>query len=169
MARGKSLSSILVALAALILVPAGALACSCAPASREQMLADVTDIFVGKVTGGPLEIETSEPILSAADAPVSPTGPVKYEVDVDEVLKGSAEQAEEKVMVITPRDAAACGVAFTVGNEYLIFAQRVDEQLRTNICLNNVEGDKIAAAKAEVMQILDARDAGKAAATPGVP
>lgn len=114
----------------------------------------VTDVFIGKVVAAP-------PATPAAEA--SPGGPVvvglaggsrvEFTLEVIESLKGSARG---RVQVVTPKDEAACGFPFKVGETYLVFAkQKVGEtELFTDLCKGNASGDELPAQAEEVRRVV---------------
>lgn len=106
----------LAAVAALTLIAAApALACSCKPMSREQMMAQVPFVFEGKV-------------LRA----YSEGGETFTEFEVVRPLKGAVPT---RVEVASRRSPAACGVSFTPGERLTVGATFKEHQFHTNSCI----------------------------------
>jgi len=149
--RFLSLAVVLLCALTLLGGPASALACSCAPISRERMLPTVSDVFIGTV----VRLYEVPPSPKPEEmVPFSPELTVTYEIDVSDTLKG---KAKGRVRVVTGRDSASCGFPFVVGHRYLVFARHGMGVLRTSLCFSNVEGDGIEAAATEVRDALAAK------------
>lgn len=119
--RGRRIAAALVvavvAVAAVVTAARPASACSCmAPAPPETAAAEADAVFAGEVT------ELSERGRATHVARVA----------VTEVFTG---EVGEEVEVHTPPDSAACGYAFEVGREELVYAVLDDDgRLQTNLC-----------------------------------
>jgi hypothetical protein len=116
----RAAAAILIALAVAAAMVAGAppaSACSCmAPAPPETALAEADAVFAGEVTAVEGRASTSH----------------VARVAVTEVFTGDVG---EEVEVHTPPDAAACGYAFEVGRDELVYAVLDDAgRLQTNLC-----------------------------------
>lgn len=119
--RGRRLAAALVvavvAVAAVVTAARPASACSCmAPAPPETAAAEADAVFAGEVTG----IDRRGGAAHVA------------RLAVTEVFAG---EVHEEVEVHTPSDSAACGYAFQVGREELVYAVLDDDgRLQTNLC-----------------------------------
>jgi hypothetical protein len=88
-----------------IFLPSEVLACSCVkPLSVEEQMSHSDTVFVGRV----LEVEASKANTKA----------VRFEVS--EIWKG-AEEAQ--IIIYTGSGGGDCGISFTEGTEYLVYAQ----------------------------------------------
>jgi hypothetical protein len=107
--------TIVLIVAAAALAPAWpARACSCiAPGPPADELARSTAVFAGQATG-----------FQMGEATV-----VTFQVGT--VWKGPVEST---LLVQTARDSAACGYAFEIGREYLVYAGGSPEALEVNLC-----------------------------------
>ncbi|WP_313894375.1 hypothetical protein [Psychrobacillus sp.] len=104
--------------------PATSYACSCiAPPSAQEELASSSAVFTGKVIDM-LDVNKHNLTQSSAD-------PIAFLFEVDEAWKGVTQS---QVVVSTERDSASCGFPFTVNNEYLVYAQEIDGELKGTIC-----------------------------------
>lgn len=103
--------ALVAALAAVVLAPARAEACSCMQTSFEDARAGSAAIFEGRV-------ESVEPIDELR---------VRVTLHVTQAW-GGVER--ERVDVVTANNSAACGFAFEVGEHYLVYAGR-DEEAQT--------------------------------------
>lgn len=104
--------------AGLTTVAAGtAHACSCAPATEEQLLARADHVFQGRV------------LEKLVEAPQK----VRYRVAVAEERKGDVP---DEVGVVTYDNGAMCGIDLVVGKDYLIYANgdSSDGKVDSNLC-----------------------------------
>lgn len=92
-------------------------ACSCAPATEEQLQARADHIFQGRV------------LAKTTEAPQK----VRYQIQVTEERKGDVP---DDVGVVTYDNGGMCGVDLTVGKDYLIYAtgDATDGKVDTNLC-----------------------------------
>ncbi len=92
-------------------------ACSCAPATEEQLFERADHVFQGRV-------------LAKAD---EPERKVRYRVVVYKERKGDVPRY---VSVVTADNGAMCGVDLTVGKDYLVYAtgDASDKKVETNLC-----------------------------------
>jgi hypothetical protein len=112
-------------LLALLALPGGAWACSCAPApSAEAALQGAAAVFEARVISGP---------HGAPEGGQQPWfGQVTYELEVLRSWKGSPEP---RTAVSTGSQGAMCGRAFEVGGRYVIYASRSPEgALSDSLC-----------------------------------
>jgi hypothetical protein len=95
-------------------------ACSCVvPPPPREALAASDAVFLGKV------------IKTRRDAKGINEGNLFATFRVRQLWKGGLGQ---EVVIETPPNSAACGVAFQEGKEYLIYASMQDGSLRTHLC-----------------------------------
>lgn len=117
------LPSIVVGLGALLLGPAAALACSCAPPPEPSVALEASDVvFSGTVVG--------VPPAPAENAPQG-VGPVEYRFNVAQSWKGEPGM---EVRVLTNSSGAACGRKYTKGGTYLIYASMRDNAIHDSLC-----------------------------------
>jgi hypothetical protein len=111
-------------LAIMVASPSPALACSCAPAPPPDVaLGESAAVFAGKV------VETR---IAGSD----PFDDLIARIAVDEVWKGDVA---ETVDVSTAQDGATCGVWFSAGDRWLVYASaRDDGSLETYLCSRTV-------------------------------
>lgn len=100
-----------------------AYACSCASLRREQLLATSDLVFVGTV------LSARDPHAGAAS--LVGTDPLSWTFAVERLDKGPRSP---RIEVLSPRDPAACGVPFSVGQRYEVFAQRAGAGWQTGLC-----------------------------------
>jgi hypothetical protein len=126
----------LLALVALLFVmgPHPALACSCVPFTKAQVVENAAVIFTGVVTA-----ESRQFTFGLACGTISSADPVTYAFDVQTVYKGDVTRA---ATVTTAMSGASCGYEFVVGKRYTVFATSANGKLETNLCRGNV-GDAI--------------------------
>ncbi|RRR75111.1 MAG: hypothetical protein EI684_05510 [Candidatus Viridilinea halotolerans] len=111
---------IMALLAALLVLPRAALACTCGPElSPLEAHAQATLVFVGRV---------SAMIGNPADEGASQL--VTFEVQA--FWKG---EEQPQVTLLTPSASVNCGYVFERGSDYVVYANVVDNQLRTNSCM----------------------------------
>jgi hypothetical protein len=112
--------------------PHPALACSCVPFTKPQLVENATVIFTGVVTGGSrqLTIGLSCGTHSSVDA-------VTYAFDVQTVYKGDVVKTATVTTVVS---GVSCGYEFVVGKRYTVFATSSNGRLETNLCRGNAEG-----------------------------
>lgn len=104
--------------------PTTSYACSCmAPISVQEELTKNSAVFSGKVIDI-LDVNKNNKIQSSAD-------PIAFLFEVDEAWKGIDQT---QVIVYTERDSASCGYPFTINDEYMVYANEIEGQLKTNIC-----------------------------------
>lgn len=116
-------------------------ACSCVPVDRQVQVPAVSVIFVGEVTRMPDPIEASDSIGAR----------VRYRFRVIEVLKG---RPDNPATLSTAASPAACGVLFSPGERYLVFAHERAGELQTTLCDFNESGPEVDRVAAEVRRIL---------------
>jgi hypothetical protein len=111
--------------------PQSALACSCVPFTKPQLVENATVIFTGVVTGGSRQFSFGIPCsVSSAD-------PITFSFDVETVYKGDVAKTTTVTTVV---GGASCGYEFVGGKRYTVFATTKDGKLETNLCRGNVEG-----------------------------
>ncbi|KJK47353.1 hypothetical protein UK23_20645 [Lentzea aerocolonigenes] len=118
MKRIVRMAAAVVLTAGMTTVAAGtAHACSCAPATEEQLLARADHVFQGRV------------LEKVVEAPQK----VRYRVAVAEERKGDVP---DEVGVVTYDNGGMCGVDLAVGKDYLIYAtgDSSDGKVDTNLC-----------------------------------
>lgn len=104
--------------------PTVSYACSCVepgPVEGELELSSV--VFSGKV------IEMKD--VNKNNLSQSSVDPIAIVFEVDESWKGLNQT---QVLVYTARDSASCGYEFTLNEDYLVFAQETDGELRVGLC-----------------------------------
>ena len=112
----------LVIVSLLVVTPTAVYACSCAsPGPPEAEMARSTAVFAGKVT----EIAARDWLV------ISSTDPVKVTFQVSEVWKGPVRTT---LTARTARSDISCGYAFTVGDEYLVYANGSEMDLELFLC-----------------------------------
>lgn len=108
-------------------LPAGvSSACTCAMTTRAQATANADVVFKGTVVGEE-DPDGGGPYISSGRD-------VFYAFDVDEVVKGAAD---DPAQVVTAAEGASCGADFVVGRRYLVFADRDGERLTSSLCSGN--------------------------------
>ncbi|HYR94083.1 MAG TPA: hypothetical protein VEP48_07745 [Methylomirabilota bacterium] len=108
-----------------------ALACSCVPFTKPQLIENAAVIFTGVVTGGSRQFSFGIPCsVSSAD-------PVTFSFDVETVYKGDVPKATAVTTVV---GGASCGYEFVSGRRYTVFGTSAGGKLETNLCRGNVEG-----------------------------
>jgi hypothetical protein len=124
-----------IALVAMLFVsgPHPALACSCVPFTKPQLVDNAAVIFTGVVTGVSRQFSLGIPCsVSSAD-------PVTFSFDVETVYKGDVTKTTNVTTVV---GGASCGYEFVGGKRYTVFATSSNARLETNLCRGNV-GDAI--------------------------
>ena len=123
-------ASVLIAMLSLLLTPDASLACSCAGSLGSPAGYNLaSDVFIGRV------VEIYRPQLEMThnkDGSVSvsfSSKPGFVRLSVEKSYKG--DQGTE---VRLPLNGTTCGHNFVVGEEYLIYADRKDGELRTGMC-----------------------------------
>lgn len=92
-----------------IILPSAVFACSCVePLSVEEQMSHSETVFVGRV----LEVGASKEAYANTKA-------VRFEVS--EIWKGAEES---QIIIYTGSGGGDCGISFTEGTEYLVYAQR---------------------------------------------
>ena len=105
-----------------VLPPTAVYACSCAPPGLPaEELERATAVFAGKVT----EIDIPRGLLQSSADPVAVT------FQVSEVWKGSVQPA---LVAKTARSGASCGYTFSIGQEYLVYANGTESDLEVWLC-----------------------------------
>ncbi len=105
------------------------LACRCGDRpSVKEAVARSELIFVGRVTK--LSIDYRPAGISGRQTYVEI---VMVEFSDSEVFKGPAAK-DGRTSVITPSSGPACGYAFQIGEQYLVYATHADGEFRTDIC-----------------------------------
>jgi hypothetical protein len=94
-------------------------------------------VFAGEVTS----IDT----VGRSDSFASSADPVLVTFDVSKVWKGSIKK---ETVVRTVRDSASCGYEFSLGQSYLVFADKEGGIIRTGLCtgtqpLNNTNAQQL--------------------------
>ncbi|WP_181347609.1 hypothetical protein [Thalassobacillus sp. CUG 92003] len=137
----KSICATLLSMITLIYIAFAALpspvsACSCTEPPPAQTAYKTNDaVFSGKIVKIEKE-DSSGGLQSSLD-------PVKVLVEVDETWKNASESQQ---IVATAESSASCGFPFEEGEEYLIYANEHDGELKTDLCsrttsLDSAEGD----------------------------
>ncbi|MGH3362084.1 MAG: hypothetical protein ACRDOM_06460 [Nocardioides sp.] len=125
MAWLRGLGAMLVALAGLVLLsPAPAWACSCAPppTGAEEFTTSADVVIVGTITH---REPPPEPVSSTLD-------PATYTVAVSRVMRG---EAGPTTWVLSAMSGASCGLeGIELGEEYVVFADREGGELWANGC-----------------------------------
>lgn len=105
------------AVATTMTLAGNASACSCAPATEEELFQRADHVFQGRV------------LAKEAEAPQH----VRYRVVVYKERKGDVPRF---VSVITHESEATCGITLYVGTDYLIYAKgdSSDRKVETNLC-----------------------------------
>jgi len=106
------LCGVLVAVSVTVAAPRTARACSCEPSDLAARRDAATAVFEGRVRA----------IAREGSAEV---GPARLRVTLEVVQTWKGADAEE-VVVMTTTDASACGVPFTVGHSFLVYAASDD-------------------------------------------
>ncbi len=104
--------------------PTSSYACSCVqPGSVEEEMNRSSAVFSGEVIE---MVETNQNmfIQSSAD-------PIAVRFKVEEWWKG---HAQSEVVVHTAESSASCGFEFALNQEYLVYAQESDGQLKVSLC-----------------------------------
>ncbi|GLX01378.1 hypothetical protein [Microtetraspora sp. NBRC 16547] len=134
--RHRLLAVLLLILGTVAFTPSTACACSCAPLKPSQQMKGSAAVFTGTVT--------AVRRVSGGD-PLGPPPPLVYTFRADQIYKGAPSATYE---IATNADSAACGVDFTVGSRYLVFAAAgqsglfdIDPgvRLHTSLCAGNRE------------------------------
>jgi hypothetical protein len=104
-------------------------ACLCAEMKNAQAAAASADaVFAGTVAGG-------EAVGGAALPALLSPGETRYTFDVDGVGKGDIGS---RAVVRAGDEGASCGVVFTAGERWLVFANIDAGELTTHLCAGNV-------------------------------
>lgn len=80
-------------------------------------------VFSGKVVDL-VDVNKNNSIQSSAD-------PIAVLFEVEETWKGLDQT---QVIIYTERDSASCGYEFTLNQQYLVYANETDGELRTGLC-----------------------------------
>ena len=125
--------------------PTCAFACSCiAPPPPAEALAAADAVFAGEVTAVSAPLESGAATINVTFA-------------VTQRWKGPSDAT---LVVGTSGSSASCGVSFTTGQRYLVYASTSEGQLSTNLCSRTAPLDSAA-------DDLAALGAGQGGATPG--
>ncbi|MCJ8007425.1 hypothetical protein ACFFF5_14495 [Lederbergia wuyishanensis] len=109
--------------------PTKGFACSCVPLGTVQEGVEGSSaVFSGKVVEI-VDPNQNKKIQSSADL-------VEVKIAVDQSWKGSNQS---ELIVYTERDSASCGFNFSLNEEYIVYANEVDGQLRVNLCSRTAE------------------------------
>ncbi len=102
--------------------PGVAWACSCAaPPSPEDGLVQATAVYSGRVKG----------IDQPWTLGLNRREPVRVTFDVDQVWKGPVRA---QLVAWTTGGGASCGYVFDVGEEYLVYADGTEDELKVYLC-----------------------------------
>ncbi len=113
-----------------------AVACSCVPFTKPQLVENATTIFTATAQG-------FSRVFGLRQACSPSTGDVMtVHFEVETVFKGDPPR---KVSVSTVIGGASCGYEFAAGKRYTVFATGSVDALETNLCRGNVEGEIVAA------------------------
>lgn len=125
----RLLLAMIVAAAAVVVLPATAHACSCVERSDRQNFDDADAVFAGTVAHID-DPQKGSPVISSG-------GPVYVTLEVDAVMKGEVGPTAE---VTTALMSASCGYEFRAETRYLVYAYESEDgegRLSTNSCSNN--------------------------------
>ncbi len=112
----------MVSLNLLVLTPTAVYACSCAsPGVPRAEMGRSTAVFAGKVT----DIKRRDWLV------ISSVDPVQVTFQVSEVWKGPVQAT---LTAHTARSDISCGYPFTVGGEYLVYANGSETDLEVFLC-----------------------------------
>ena len=91
-------------------------ACSCAMSDDppEVLFENYEVVFYGEI------VSVQEPVPLGCSGTVSSADPVQVRIDVLEGFKGA--EGGEELEFTTARDGSSCGIAFEVGEAWLIYA-----------------------------------------------
>ncbi|WP_342598344.1 hypothetical protein MHB48_12260 [Psychrobacillus sp. FSL H8-0483] len=104
--------------------PINSFACSCMqPDTAQAELDRSAAVFSGKVVDM-VDVNKNNSIQSSAD-------PIAVLFEVKETWKGLDQT---QVIIYTERDSASCGYEFTLDQQYLVYANETDGELRTGLC-----------------------------------
>jgi len=123
--RGLS-GVVLLGLAWWLLAAGSVAACSCAPLTDDEALAEADVAFVGTLQ----EIRIPDNVVSW-----SSDDPVRFVFAVTAVYKG---EAFEQQSVVTSRDGASCGLEVAVGQTALVFARTEGSRLEVGEVTSNL-------------------------------
>lgn len=99
-----------------------AVACSCAAQTDVEYRLQADVVFAGTVTA--IADPNAGTSFSIAD-------PITWTFAVERTAKGTSQQNQQ---VRSARDGAGCGMFFTLGRRYVVYADRTDGTLHTSIC-----------------------------------
>lgn len=124
--RLRVIPLLLIVLAAVYIKPIPAAACSCMmPPSADVALSEATAVFSGEV----VKVKKHKDLHGKT-----------IHFKVHEIWKGIDSTT---ITVFTGNDSASCGIDFTVGVEYLVYANAMDpdsdSSLTTSLCDRTVE------------------------------
>ncbi|WP_344939830.1 hypothetical protein [Actinomadura miaoliensis] len=104
-----------------IMTPRQACACSCAAVSEREAFRNADVVFTGRL------VDRVRPLrlFNGSDDPVT------LVFDVEAVNKGEAARRQS---VVTASSEGSCGIDAQKGRKYLVFADRVDGRLRSDLC-----------------------------------
>jgi len=119
---------------AISLAPGRARACSCLKTPSPKEAAETAKkVFEGTVVG-----------MTAEKDPKTKMGYHMFEFEVTRTFKG---EEEERVVIRTADNSAACGRMYEIGDDYLVYAHESEGRLVDNACSRT---RKIAAAKEDL-------------------
>ncbi|WP_067185077.1 hypothetical protein [Microtetraspora niveoalba] len=131
----RLLAVLLLVIGTVAFTPSAACACSCAPRPPSELMKGAAAVFTGTVAAV-RRVEGGDPL--------GPPPPLVYTFRADQIYKGAPSATYE---VATNADSAACGVNFTVGSRYLVFASAGESglfdtdpgvSLHTSLCSGDV-------------------------------
>jgi hypothetical protein len=147
--RGKHMRVILATMAMLALASVPSSACSCLPATPEQMFGVSTAVFAGQVLAIRDTVQKNW-----MGRPVRVLGIIAT-MRVDLAWKGTIER--QAVQLFVPPDGGECGFRMSVGELWIMYATRVPllpEMLQTSLCARpsrlDLEGEDFLWLKAQV-------------------
>ncbi len=115
-------------------------ACSCAePGPVKEELERSSAVFSGKVIEM-VDKNRNKLIQSSADL-------IAVKFEVAEVWKG---KSNSQMIVYTERDSASCGFEFEQNQEYLVYANESEGQIRVNLCSRT---NLLSAASTDILEL----------------
>ncbi|WP_433220757.1 hypothetical protein [Microtetraspora malaysiensis] len=131
----RLLAVLLLIIGTVAFAPSTACACSCALRPPSELMKGSATVFTGTVTAAR---------RAGGGDPLGPPPPLVFTFRADQIYKGTPNATYE---VATNADSAACGVNFTIGSRYLVFASAGKSglfdtdpgvPLYTSLCSGNV-------------------------------
>lgn len=141
----KILLAVIVAIGVLVVPTTRALACSCVGGGPAETAQRADAVFVGHVVAE-----------RAEGADLDPWGGTVYTFAVDGVAKGNVGA---RIEVVAGGEEDMCGLAFSRGARWLVFASREGDQLHSGLCSGSVVLEPGAAAPFELVDPVAAPDA----------